>query len=84
MKGKQRNKTCCVKARGICARYLTYASTVCSLIEKKNTYCAVWKDKMKKLSAEGAQSGEWPVCDRRISRSLLEAECGGSTLLHGE
>lgn len=39
---------------------------------------------MKKLSDEGAQSGEWPVCDRRISRSLLEAECGGSTLLHGE
>lgn len=44
----------------------------------------MWKDKKKTLSAEGAQSGEWPVCDRMISRPLLAAERGESTLLHGE
>lgn len=42
------------------------------------------KAKKKTLSAEGAQPGEWPVCDRRIRRPLLEAEWGGSTLLHSE
>lgn len=41
----------------------------------------MWKTKKKTLSAEGAQSGEWPVCNRRIKQPLLEAECGGSILL---
>lgn len=44
----------------------------------------MWQAQKKTLSAEGAQPGEWPACDRRISRPLLEAECGGSTLLRGE